>query len=96
MVGGFGIIQVHYIYCALYFYYYISFTSDHQALDPEGWALLNHGVLEGEKEKGAKNIFEDIIDEIPPNLGKETDVQVQEAERLLNRITQRRSVLGVR
>ena len=76
---------MHYIYCALY--YYFSFTSDHQALDPEGWALLNPSVLEGEKEKGAKNIFEDIIDEIPPNLGKKTDVQVQEAERLLNRIT---------
>ena len=32
-----GMIQVHYIYCALYFYYYyISFTSDHQTLDPGG------------------------------------------------------------
>ena len=31
-------IQVHYIYCALYFYYYyISSTSDHQTLDPGGW-----------------------------------------------------------
>ena len=28
-------IQAHYRYCALYFcYYYISSTSDHQALDP--------------------------------------------------------------
>jgi len=36
--GGFGMIQAHYIYCALYFcYYYISSTSDHQALDPGGW-----------------------------------------------------------
>ena len=34
----FGMIQVHYIYCALYFYYYyISCTSDHRALDPGGW-----------------------------------------------------------
>ena len=34
---GLGMIQVHYIYCALYFYYYyISSTSDHQALDPRG------------------------------------------------------------
>ena len=32
---GFGMIQAHYMYCALYFYcYYISSTSDHQALDP--------------------------------------------------------------
>ena len=34
-------IQAHYIDCALYFYYYyISSTSDHQALDPEGWGPL--------------------------------------------------------
>lgn len=26
--------------CALYFSYYISSTSDHQALDPRGWGLL--------------------------------------------------------
>ena len=37
----FGMIQVHYIYCALYFYYYyISSTSDHQAPDPGGWGPL--------------------------------------------------------
>ena len=36
--GGFWIIQTHCIYCVLYFYYfYISSTSDHQALDPRGW-----------------------------------------------------------
>ena len=42
--GGFSMIQVCYIYCALYFYYYyISSTSDHQALDPQGWRpLLEH------------------------------------------------------
>ena len=34
---GFRLIQAYYMYCALYFYYYISCTSDHQALDPEGW-----------------------------------------------------------
>ena len=33
--GGFGMIQVQYIYWALYFYYYYSsFTLDHQALYP--------------------------------------------------------------
>ena len=38
---GLGMIQAHYIYCALYFYYYyISSTSDHQALDPRGWEPL--------------------------------------------------------
>ena len=31
----FGMIQIHYIYCALYFcYYYIGFTSEQQASDP--------------------------------------------------------------
>ena len=38
MGDDFGMIQAHYIYCAHYFYYYyINFTSDHQALDPGGW-----------------------------------------------------------
>ena len=33
---GFRIIQAHYIYCAIYFYYYyISSTSDHKALVPQ-------------------------------------------------------------
>ena len=37
----FGMIQVHYIYCAPYFYYYyIISTSDHQALEPGGWGPL--------------------------------------------------------
>ena len=38
---SFRMIQVHYIYCAIYFYYYyISFTSDHQALDPRSSVSL--------------------------------------------------------
>ena len=42
---GFGMIQEHYIYCALYFYYYyISSASDHQALDPRGWGALVYGL----------------------------------------------------
>ena len=33
--GARGMIQVYYSYCALYFcYYYITFASDHQTLDP--------------------------------------------------------------
>ena len=37
---GFAMIQVHYMYCALYFhYYYISYTSDHQEFDPRDWRL---------------------------------------------------------
>ena len=43
MGHGCGMIQAHYIYCALYFYYYyISSTSDHQALDPGGWGPLQY------------------------------------------------------
>ena len=38
---SFGMIQARCIYCALYFYYYyISSTSDHQALDLRSWGLL--------------------------------------------------------
>ena len=39
--GGFRMNQAHYMYCVLYIYhYYISTTSDHQALDPGGWEPL--------------------------------------------------------
>ena len=39
--AGFGRIQVHYIYCVLYFnYYYISSTSVNQALDSRVWGPL--------------------------------------------------------
>ena len=38
---GLGVIQARYTYCALYFpYYYISSTSDHQALEGGGWGHL--------------------------------------------------------
>ena len=34
-------IQVHYTYCArCFYYYYISSSSDHQALGPRGWGPL--------------------------------------------------------
>ena len=42
---GLGMIQAHYIYCALYFYYYyISSTSDHQALDLRGWGPCSGSI----------------------------------------------------
>ena len=49
-VGGVGmvsgLIQVNYIYCALYFYYYyISSTSDHQALDPIGCRPMVYTII---------------------------------------------------
>ena len=49
------------------------------------------GIPGGEKrEKGPENVLEDIIPESFPNLGKETDIQVQEAKRLPNRINSKR------
>ena len=45
------------------------------------------GVPEGEeREKGPEKIFEDIIVENFPNMAKETDIQVQESQRVPNRI----------
>ena len=36
---GFRMIQARYIYCELYLhYYYITSTSDHQAVNPRGWS----------------------------------------------------------
>ena len=43
--NGFGMVQACYMYCALYFYYYISSTSDHQALDPGGWGTLLQDIF---------------------------------------------------
>ena len=43
---GLGMIQAHYIYCALYFYYYyISPTSNRQTLGPRGWGHLYYTTL---------------------------------------------------
>ena len=42
---GLGMSQARYTYCALcFYYYYISSTSDHEALDPRGWRLLTWRV----------------------------------------------------
>ena len=49
------------------------------------------GVPEGEeREKGIKNAFEEITAGNFPNLKKETDIQVQEAQRLPNKINPNR------
>ena len=50
------------------------------------------GVPEGEEtEKGPEKIFEEIIVENFPNMGKEIATQVQEAQRVPNRINPRRN-----
>ena len=49
-------------------------------------------VLEGEeREKGPQKIFEEIIAENFPNVGKEISNQVQEAQRVPGRINSRRN-----
>ena len=49
------------------------------------------GVPEGEeREKGAENLFEEIMAENFPNLAKETDTQVQEAQRVPNKMNPKR------
>ena len=51
-------------------------------------------VPEGEeREKGPRKIFEEIIAENFPNMGKETVTQVQEAQRVPGRINPRRNTL---
>ena len=47
------------------------------------------GFKEGEKV--AENLFEDIVIENISNLEKETDIQVQEAQKLPSRINLKRS-----
>ena len=50
------------------------------------------GVPEGEeKKKGSEKIFEEIIVENFPNMGKEIVNQVQEAQRILYRISPRKN-----
>ena len=45
------------------------------------------GIPEGEeREKWIENVFEEITAENFPNLNKETDIQVQEAWRVPNKI----------
>ena len=52
------------------------------------------GVPEGdEREKGPEKIYEEIIVENFPNMGKEIATQVQEAQRVPGRINPRRNML---
>ena len=61
------------------------------------WDNIQHtniqitGVPEEEKKKGSEKIFEDIIVENFPNMGKEILGQVQEAQRVPYRINPRKN-----
>ena len=46
---------------------------------------------EEEKKKGTEKIFEEIIVENFPNMGKEKDIQVQEAQRVADRINSKKT-----
>ena len=49
------------------------------------------GIPEGEeRERGIENVFEEIMAENSPHLKKETDIQVQEAQRVLNKMNPNR------
>ena len=53
---------------------------------------MHYRVPEGkEREKGPEKIFEEIIAESFPNMGKEIVNQVQEAQRVPGRINPRRN-----
>ena len=53
----------------------------------------HYGVPEGEdREKGPEKIFEEIIIETFPNMGKEKATQVQEAQQVPYRINPRRNM----
>ena len=55
--------------------------------------ILIIGVPEGEeREKGPKKIFEEIIVENFPSMGKEIATEVQEMQRVPGRINQRRKM----
>ncbi|VFV27843.1 Hypothetical predicted protein [Lynx pardinus] len=55
--------------------------------------LYHRSPREEEWEKGAEDLFEQIKAENFPNLGKETDIQVQEAQRTPLKTNKNRSTL---
>ena len=56
--------------------------------------MQQHSHYKGEeREKGPEKIFEEIIVENFPNMGKEIATQVQEAQRVPGRINPRRNTL---
>ena len=50
------------------------------------------GFQKEKREKGAENLFEEIIADNFPNLRKESDIQVQEAQRATNKMNPSRFI----
>ena len=49
------------------------------------------GIPEGEeREKGIENVFEEVMAENFPNLKKDTDIQIQEEQRVPNKMNPNR------
>lgn len=62
------------------------------SVTPSDISLHIKGIpWEERREKKAKILFEEIIAENVPNLGKEANVQIEEAQRSPNRVNQERS-----
>ena len=57
------------------------------------WKLMDikEKISKEEKKKGTEKIFEEIIVENIPNMGKEIDNQIQEVQRVPYRINPRRN-----
>ena len=56
--------------------------------------ILIIGVPEGEKrEKGAESLLEEIMTKNSLNLGKEADIQIQEAQRVPKKKNPKRPIL---
>ena len=53
-----------------------------------GYSAHNRNLEGEERERGIENVFEEIMAENFPNLKKETDVQLQKAQRSQIRQTQ--------
>ena len=51
------------------------------------------GTLEEEREQGIENLFEEIMTKTFPNLVKEKDTQVQEAQRVPNNLDPKRPTM---
>lgn len=53
-------------------------------------------IQEGDgKEGGAEKVFEEIMAENSPNLAKDINLQIQEYQRTLNRISPEKSILSL-
>ena len=53
---------------------------------------LHHGGAERRREEELENLFEKVMTQKLPNLVKELDIQVQEVQRVPNKMNPKRSI----